>query len=334
MSRDPAWRDEAASALAAGVLDRLLRTEGPGRALVVGDPRNDVVDRLERASWTVERWDRMARPGRAASAWPPAGPFDLVGLRLDRSKDVVEMELHAALARLVPDGRALLYGAKDEGIRSAAARVEEITGAWTSRATGKRCRVLEWRRPKGVGFAFRGDLDDWRIDLPDGTSTWPGVFGGEGIDPGTDLLLRHLPDPVGPVLDFGAGRGPLAAALVAAGLPANEITLLEPDALAARAAALRLPDAEIIVDAAWPVGRRWGTVVANPPYHEGKAETLSVIESLAGHAAEHLRPGGELRIVVQRRHPVDRILGAVFPRVAAVADEGPYRVWSAVRGRA
>ncbi len=308
----------------------------------MGDRRNEVAEALTGAGWTVSRWNRVAAPGVEAASAPPEGEFDLVALRLDKSKEVTELALHLTLGLLKPGGRALLYGAKDEGIRSADGRIRPVTGPWATLATGGHCRLLEWRRPVDFdpeGAGLRSSLEAWRIESPDGRVGWPGVFGGERVDPGSALLIRSLEasplrrDGDGPVLDFGAGAGVLSSALVASGVPSHHLVLLEPDALAAEAARRNVPQASVAVRSGWPgpapEGEGWSAVVSNPPYHAGKAESLEVVTALIEGAAVDLEPRGELRIVVQRRLPVERLLRAVFAEVDAIADDGPYRVWRA-----
>ncbi len=338
MSRDLAWRDEASSRLAANEVARLGDLQS---VLIVGDPRNEVALAAEQVGAEVARWDRMARLEREAQAWPPDGPFDLVAIRLPKSKPALDLIFHAVLPRLAPEGRLLIYGARDEGIRSATRRIEARTGPWITRATGGHTRLLEWVRPAAFGSdsAIPQSIDELcatiQIDLGDGPrawTTWPGVFGAEGIDAGTALLLENLPEGVGPVLDFAAGSGVLAAGMVVAGTPASDLILTEPDALAAMAARLNVPGARVEVTPGWPDLGTVGTVLSNPPYHEGKAESLSVIEELIAGAANDLRPRGELRMVVQRRLPVEALLQAHFKGVRTIADRETFRVWSGVRG--
>jgi 16S rRNA (guanine1207-N2)-methyltransferase len=194
---------------------------------------------------------------------------------------------------------------------------------------------------KTGGGSLEGRLAGWRevgeVDLGDGPRPWvryPGTFARRGLDPGTALLLGHLPARVpasggaGRVLDFGAGTGILAAG-VRLRSPAADLVLVEPDALARAAAAENVPGTRFADAASWPEHGPFDAVVSNPPYHQGKAETLQVVGRLVGGARTSVAPGGELRLVVQRRHPVEPLLRSAFRVVDAVADEGPYRVWAA-----
>lgn len=173
------------------------------------------------------------------------------------------------------------------------------------------------------------------MDLGWGEIPWvsyPGTFARGGVDAGTRLLLDHLPDVQAGqrVLDFAAGTGVLAAAVVHAA-PGTAVTLVEPDAPARLAATANVPAAAFASVGSWYSGGPWERIVSNPPYHVGKEETLEIIEDLIRRAPGALAPGGELRIVVQRRLPVEVMLLEAFEEVEVVADRGPHRVWRAAR---
>ncbi len=328
-------RDEAAVALA---LAELEAAPPQGAVLVVEDPQDDLAQAVRRGGGAVESWHRRAGPGRIGAPWPPPGPFELAAIRLPKAKDEMEMALHAAASVVRPGGRIWLYGAKDEGIRSAARRVEPLLGRVATLAVGGHARLLEARRPEVVPD-LRDALRDWRgvfeLDTPWGRARWvsyPGAFAHGRLDAGTALLLRNLP-PLrddARVLDYGAGTGILAAGVLHAS-PASEVVLLEPDAVAAEAARENVPAGTVVVGAGWadaPAGR-FDAIVSNPPYHQGKRETLAEVEALVAGSRAALAGRGVLRFVVQRRLPVEALLASDFRRVEVVADEGPYRVWEA-----
>lgn len=328
-------RDEAAVALA---LAELESAPPRGAVLVVEDPRDDLAEAVRRRGGEVATWHRRAGAGWTAAGWPPPGPFELAAVRLPRAKDELEMAIHAAASVVHPHGRIWLYGAKDEGIRSAGRRLEPLLGPVATLAIGGHARLLEARRPEAIP-GLRGVLRDWResveVEVPWGRVEWvsyPGAFAHGRLDGGTALLLRTLP-PLrdgARVLDYGAGTGFLAAGVLHAS-PESEVILLEPDAVAAEAARENVPSGRVVVGAGWtdvPPGP-FDAVISNPPYHQGKQETLSEVRALVAGSRSALAPGGALRFVVQRRLQVAEFLGTAFRQVRAVADDGPYRIWEA-----
>jgi 16S rRNA (guanine1207-N2)-methyltransferase len=249
------------------------------------------------------------------------------------------MEAHALLSRVRPDGVLLLFGARDEGIVSAPRRIEAVIGGDGSVATltvKARCRVLALERG-GDGAPPRGDLDEWarrgalEIQGEEVPWTWfPGLFAEGRLDPGTALLLRHLPAvaPGATVLDYGCGTGVIGATVLAIA-PTAEVDLLDADALALEAARRNVPGARARV-ATWAlreVDGAYDCIVSNPPFHQGKGETLEPVRALVSEAPGALTRGGVLALVTQRRLPVGPLLGERFHRVEIPAEDSVFRVW-------
>lgn len=312
-----------------------LGLEGP--VLLVDDPRREAEAALEHAGLTCVRWSRSDGPLGSGASWPSGGPYAAALIRLPRSREALDFALHGACSVLRPGGRVLVYGAGDEGIASTPKRLAGLLADVAVRANARRCRVLEGIFRPGADEAVRGSLHDWRrtepLDLGWGPLTWtsyPGTFAAGGLDRGTALLLEHLPEVAegGTVVDFGAGTGVLARGLVHAD-PGLRILLVEPDAPSRAAAAENVPGARFLPVPGWEAEGPFAAVVSNPPYHEGKAETLDVVDTLSRGSAGALSEGGDLRIVVQRRMAVEPILSRDFRIVEVLADRGPHRVWRA-----
>ncbi len=163
-----------------------------------------------------------------------------------------------------------------------------------------------------------------------------GVFSHGGLDAGTRLLAEKMElRPGADVLDWGAGYGPLG--LVAASLcPTCRVTLVELNERAAQLAeanarALRLANVEVVTGAApEALGERaFDAIISNPPLRAGRAAVSAVIE----YAADHLRPGGELWLVIPTNKGAKtflRQMAELFARTDTRAISGGYRIlWAA-----
>ena len=312
------------------------RPDPPATSLILGDPAPHLARALHDCGHTVTRWSRHLTRGQRCAPWPPAGPFGEVWVRMPRSSLEAAMLLHAAAARIDDGAQLHLYGAGDEGIRSAGRHFPPGTAPTRPVLIKRRCRVLAAKRTAAP--AREDALDRWQIRTPvdwgAGKRQWtffPGMFASGRIDPATALLIEHLPTvPAGArVLDFGAGSGVIAAAVLAR-TPGARVVLLERDAIALVAAARNVPGGTLVLGSGLGhVEGRFDLIVSNPPIHAGSAQSLTTVEALIREAPGALAPGGAMVLVAQRRLPIPRLLGASFRGVRTVADQGPHRVWAA-----
>jgi len=293
---------------------------------------------LEAAGTTVVQWDRrVGRVAATVSPWPPEGTFGWVGLRLPKGVDELRMLTRVAASRLAPGGLLWIYGANDEGIRSAGKRLGEDFGSLEDVAVGGRCRVIQAGDPVKRGAT---KLEDWIEPISDPRLprdpwvSFPGCFAHAKVDQGTDLLLAHLPEiaPGARVLDFACGTGVVGGVVQAATRDA-EIVLLDNDALSLEAAHLNLPRATTVLSQGFSgLGEHsFDWIVSNPPYHSGKAGTAHVLKDLCLGASGYLRSGGGLRLVVQSTHAILPLLEKSFPEVSVVAESSSFRVWNALK---
>ncbi len=328
------WADEpeqAAQALIAGTLDELALA---GHVLLAeGAP---LLQRLlEQRGVAVACWRRRVGAELAAEPEPAGGPFDVVLLRLPKSREEQRMAAHQCLGVLAETGRLIVYGGNDEGVRSFQKNLSELGPVETIAARGHG-RVLALKRAD-VMVRVRARLAEWRevhavAGAAEAWISYPGLFAGGAPDAGTALLLAKLPkvEAGARVLDYGCGPGALSAALQRAE-PTVELTLLDNDSVALVAAAENVPGAAFVLGPSLAaVGAQiFDLIISNPPLHLGFRETTEPLLRLIADARRHLSADGQLVIVVQRRIALDAALAAAFGTVVTLADDGRYRVWRA-----
>jgi 16S rRNA (guanine1207-N2)-methyltransferase len=329
----------AATEVAIGALHLLDAGSAP---LVVDEPSGRLADALATSGHRPRAWLRFAGGASAAAPWPPSGPFSSAFVRLPKSKDALEMTLHAA-AGSVPAGAPItLFGANDEGIKSAGRLLAAVCEAVEVVDARRHCRVLMGRR-RAVIEGLKAHLAQWRrtakLTVGGEQRDWvsyPGVFASGRLDEGTALLLAHLPPltPASRVLDFGCGTGVIGAGLLARE-PAAKVEMLDADALAIAAARENVPGARTLVatDLGAVAGTRYHFIVSNPPLHSGVREDHAVLLRLIADAPARLTRGGRLLIVVQRRVKAAEPIQAAFGNVEVVAETGTYRVLAATAGQ-
>lgn len=254
------------------------------------------------------------------------------------------LERRYALALIIralkPGSPLLALGPKDKG----GARIRKELEAFgcaveeESRAHHKLCRTTRPVAPLNLEEAIRDGAPRFLPEL--GLWTQPGVFSWDRPDPGSALLLAHLPALEGTGADFGAGLGVLSRAAFGSA-KVEKITLLELDrrALACarknlgnerRASFLQadLRKADLLRD--------FGVhgldfILMNPPFHDAGAEDRSLGLRFLAQAAHALSPAGSLWLVANRHLPYEELLRESFSAVRLVAEEGGFKVYEATR---
>ena len=160
-------------------------------------------------------------------------------------------------------------------------------------------------------------------------TTDAGVFSRDGLDRGTQVLLKALPPLHGRVLDLGCGWGPVGVALGAVD-PALELTLTDINAravdLARRNLAANGVRAAVVQgDGFESVEGPFDAIITNPPIRAGKA----AIYGLFDEARDYLCPGGSLYIVIRKQQGAPsalKHLKETWPRAEVVDREAGYWV--------
>lgn len=296
--------------------------------LVAGDPL--LARRLH-----VPLWSRWSSGERCGQVYPPEGNYQAAALRLPKSRTSFEMACHFLAKVLDPAGALYVYGANDEGIRSAHKKLALVYKDVRTVDIRKKCRVLRAAEPDMS--VLRTDVDDWAgeldIEISGAVHAWtsyPGLFAKGKLDPATAMLLDGL-EVNGRVLDFGCGTGVLSRGLAQCG--AGHVDALDADALAVLATRRNVPEADVFLGDGWNAVRGmgpWDAVVSNPPIHRGFEEDYELLRSLIRHAPEHT---GRLVIVVQRQVPVGPLLEKFFTTVGILREDTRFAVWEALSGR-
>ncbi|CAG8868027.1 Ribosomal RNA small subunit methyltransferase C [Pseudomonas fluorescens] len=316
-----------------------------GPVLLTGLPADDLFGQLPQASgWSWHAGDQALLDSRFAGqshygVTVPEVAFDAAVLFMPKSRDLATYLLDALAARLA--GRELyLVGEKRGGIEGGA-KLLQAYGKPRKLDSARHCQlwqvtvenVPDARPLESLAERFELPLADGPLQVV----TLPGVFSHGRLDKGTALLLEHLDNlPVGDVLDFGCGAGVLGAT-VKRRYPESRVTLLDVDAFAVASSRLTLEanglEGEVLsgdgIDAA-PMDLV--LILSNPPFHTGVHTHYQTSETLLKKSREHLRKGGQLRLVANsflRYKPlIEEALGNCETRVEAQG----FKIYQATRG--
>lgn len=165
-------------------------------------------------------------------------------------------------------------------------------------------------------------------------STAGGIFSPDGVDKGTEILLREVPDPAasGHVLDIGCGWGPIALtqAMLA---PESEVWAVDVNErartlCAENAAHLGLSNLRVCAPDDVPTGIRFATIWSNPPIRIGKPALHELLQLWL----PRLDDEGEAHLVVQKNLGADSLLTWLTSMLAAVGDDFTVERATSVKG--
>ncbi|MDD0975163.1 class I SAM-dependent methyltransferase [Pseudomonas fontis] len=316
-----------------------------GSLLLAGLPADDLLGTLKAArGWCWHAGDQAALNARFSErshfgVEAPEQPFEAAVLFLPKSRDLANYLLNALASRLA--GRELyLVGEKRGGIEGAAKQLHAF-GKPRKLDSARHCQLWQVTvEHPPVAQPLESLAERFELPLASGPLqivSLPGVFSHGRLDRGTDLLLEHLDNlPVGRVLDFGCGAGVLGAALKRS-YPQSQVTLLDVDAFAVAASRLTLAanglQAEVIcgdgIDAA---PRDLDVILSNPPFHTGVHTNYQASENLLKKSAEHLRKGGEMRLVANSFLRYQPLIEGALGNCQVRAEGNGFRIYQATRG--
>jgi len=315
-----------------------------GSLLLAGLPADDLLGRLPQAhGWCWHAGDQAALDARFEGRSHfgvdvPEQPFEAAVVFLPKARELTNYLLNALASRLA--GRELfLVGEKRSGIEAAAKQLSPF-GRARKLDSARHCQLWQVTvedAPQAV--SLESLAQHYEVEMEDGplkVVSLPGVFSQGRLDRGSALLLENIDKlPSGNLLDFGCGAGVLGAA-VKRRYPHNNVIMLDVDAFATASTRLTLAanglEAEVLtgdgIDAA-PMGL--STILSNPPFHVGVHTDYQATENLLRKARQHLKSGGELRLVANAFLKYQPIIEEHFGVCAIKAQGNGFRIYRAKR---
>lgn len=270
-----------------------------------------------------------------SEALEAAAPGSLASMVMAAPAGTVERRyaVACALRALAPGAPLTVLAPKDRGGARLRKELEGFgcTVEETSRRHHRICALARPDQLTGLDEAMAAGAPRLAADL--GQWTQPGVFSWDRIDPGSALLLKHLPPLAGEGVDLGCGLGLLGRAVLAAP-KVKRLTFIDHDRRAVEAARRNVQDERAVFAWADAAGPGYPLedidfVVMNPPFHESGSEDRGLGQRFIQRAHQILRRSGTLWLVANRHLPYEPILGPLFSKVERRADSGGYKVFEA-----
>ena len=240
--------------------------------------------------------------------------------------------LALALRALVQDGPLTVLAVNDKGGTRIADELAAL-GCAVHQSSKRHHRIVRTHRPAvsaGLDEAIAAGQPQFLPDL----KLWsqPGLFNWDRIDPGSQLLINHLPPLAGRGADLGCGIGVLARAIRRD--PAAPLTLIDIDGRALDMARENVPGDGVTtlwtdVRTARDLPSGLDYVVMNPPFHDGGAEDRALGQVFIQQAAAMLRPGGMLWMTANRHLPYEATLTPLFDTVDVIDQAKGFKIFAA-----
>ena len=315
-----------------------------GHIVLAGAPADDLLAELPQAygwSWHAGEYavlkqrfaERCDFSTELASAEYTSGV-----LFLPKSRELTEYLLHE-LAAKIPSGVLFLVGEKRAGVERAAKQLAAF-GRTSKIDSARHCQL--WRcqvdkKPDAPSLEVAGKV----FTVTSGEQSMnvhsvPGVFSHGRLDLGTQLLLECLDDlPAGHYLDFGCGAG-VVGSFLKKRYPQAQVSMLDVDAFAIYSSQLTLTanqlEATVIAgDGIHAAPKQLAAIISNPPFHQGVHTQYQTTETMLREAAEHLQPGGELRIVANSFLKYPPLIEQHLGTCTVQAERDGFKVYRAVR---
>ncbi|RNF34309.1 class I SAM-dependent methyltransferase [Paracoccus methylarcula] len=302
--------------------------------MVFGAGGSDDLSPLDPARTRIEQGnfpDHRMLSARGFSVEPRLeGCCETAVVVLPRAKPAARARIAAAMQRLEPGGMLWIDGQKTDGVDSILKELRALFGVDEvhSKAHGKIFRVT-----LTADDQFPTDWAARPVEIAPGFVTRPGVFSADGIDPGSALLARHLPERLPTrMVDLGAGWGWLAAQALAH--PGVEVIhLVEADHAALQSARDNIPDPRAQFH--WADAREFrlpdpvNGVIMNPPFHNGRDADPRLGAAFIATAAGLLTGAGKLWMVANRHLPYETVLREYFAQVAEIGGDNRFKLFEA-----
>ncbi len=241
-----------------------------------------------------------------------------------------------ALRALTPEGQLFAVAGKKKGGQRLKADLE-LLGCSNIRVASKKHQKIASCSPPSDLSQIHAVIEENGPQLNEELNLWtqPGIFSWNRPDPGSILLMEHLPEFSGRGADLGCGLGLLSCEVLKSD-SVSEMTLIDIDRRAIEMAHRNVSDDRITF--LWENARHGPKditeldfIVMNPPFHDAGEEDHGLGKAFMERAAAMLKKGGVCWMVANRHLPYERTINEVFSSFTPKADSHGFKVIEAIK---
>jgi 16S rRNA (guanine1207-N2)-methyltransferase len=271
---------------------------------------------------------------------PESRSVEQVIYRVSKERALVHHCINVAADRLVTEGELVLFGAKNEGIKTNFRNAEETLGEKTHSRKHGLCYEGIFNKARADTRALpSGDYPNLREVEAAGLRfiSKPGIFGWNKVDHGSELLVTALEEHrselniSGPLLDLGCGWGYLI--LATQDLPFTSRVATDNNITAVNAARENFLRAGVDVtttvdDCGSQLNGPFDLILCNPPFHQGFSVSEALSIKFVTQAARLLSAKGTALFVVNQFVPLEKLATDYFKEVTLLLHQGGFKVFA------
>ena len=265
--------------------------------------------------------------------------FSDILIYLPKAKAHFSMLLQNALSLLATDGQIWVVGENKGGIKSIEKILKQF-GATQKTDSARHCSLISlhpdhYQHQFDIAAFFTTSSLAITEQESVTVCSLPGVFSHGELDEGSALLLDHVRNVQGRVLDFACGSGVLAATLMkrhkikAAIL--SDISALAVFASLLTLAANKLSATVMAADGLHGIDKTFDHIISNPPFHSGLKNDYSITENFIRQSASILSKDGTLQLVANRFLPYPDLLMQYFGGAETLVKTNKFSVYQATK---
>lgn len=270
---------------------------------------------------------------------PKQQKFDSVIVYFPKTKSLAPYLFSLAASYLDIDGELIVVGENKGGIKSVNKLMPAIFSSPIKRDNARHSLLYTSELISQVSPI---KLEDWcssyQLSTPQGEITicnLVGVFSEKKLDQGTELLLEHLPQLTGNVLDFGCGAGVIAASLLKQ-YSNLQLDCVDINALALASCELTLKSNGMQAnvypsDGLNQIEKKFDAIISNPPFHDGFDSTLGITLDFVANSYDHLKTSGCWQIVANRHLSYSDVIEQTFGSVNVIAENNKYKIYKQIK---
>lgn len=263
--------------------------------------------------------------------------FSQIFYRVSKEKAVTHHIINNVERLLCDEGKLILCGKKNDGIKSYAEKAAKSFGSLIqikkkgSIYLSTTTRSIHENKETSKIEANDKNYTELRACIPyldHYLVSKPGIFGWEKIDDGSKLLgdfitnfLSLYDEPPQNILDLGCGYGYLSARLnkeIKAKIIATDNNAAAIMACSENFSKLNIDGQVIADDCARNIKEKFDAVICNPPFHKGFDTDEQLTKKFAHSCHLHLRKGGMALFVVSCFIPLEKYTGEfLFTKIVA-----------------